>query len=74
MLEDKSMNYTILGIEINLSASFMIYLSLVTTVLSIVSSFLTKYLDKKAAGESFVIHFYEGMTAYINWLPHQGKI
>ena len=52
----------------------MIHLSLVTTILSVVSSFLFKYLDKMAAGESFVFQFYEGMTAYINWLPHLGKL
>ena len=52
--------------------------SLVTTfavnILSIVGLFATKYLDKLAADESFVFHFYEGMTAYINWLPHLNKI
>ena len=62
------------GIEIELSASFMIHLSLVTTTLSVAISFLLKYLDKLAAGESFVFQFYESMTAYINWLPHQGII
>ena len=74
MLEKKSSSLSFQGIEIELSASFMIYLSLVITVLSVVISFLFKYLDKLAAGERFVFQFYEGMTAYINWLPHLSKI
>jgi hypothetical protein len=52
--------------------------SLVTTfaltIVSIVGLFVTICLDKFAADESFVFHFYEGMTAYINWLPYLNKI
>ena len=43
-------------------------------ILALVKFFFVKYLDKLAADESFVFHFYEGMTAYVNWLPHLSKI
>ena len=51
-----------------------IYISFVSTIFSLVAFFIFLYLDKLAADESFMFHFYEGMTAYINWLPHLSKI
>ena len=49
-------------------------ITVATTSLSVVKFFLTKYLDSVATDESYAMHVLEGMTSYINWLPHMEKI
>ena len=51
-----------------------IFLTLVTTVLSILKFFLRTYLDSIATGESYILHILDGMTVDINWLPLLEKI
>jgi hypothetical protein len=51
-----------------------IVLIIALNIFNLLKLYIMKFLDKLAAGESFVFYFYEGMTAYVNWLAHLSKI